>query len=270
MISSFSIRLLRALCLKDSRIPNPMGVEMEGRTGQNQIYDSKALLDDFDGILKIARKVGVKLLENDTIEQIIIQSRAEYERLIPQLPYVGGETSPFTPLMIQSGQTIAVYRVCKDIGLENEQIGELIYETAKAQMQTFSRFKKWFARRLVFSQSYRNRWRKATEESQNREFAKNWVGEFVEGNGKDFEYGFDFLECGFLKLAREYGCEEIAPYACLCDFVRMRALGVGFRRTQTLAMGHPRCDFRFLKDYETPRGWPLESLEEVRNSPRRR
>ncbi len=243
---------------------------MEARTGQNQVYDNKALLDDFDSLLRIARKVNVKFFDDETIEQLALQSRDEYARLIPQLPYVGGEKSPFTPLMIQAGQTIAFYHACKNIGLEKEQIGELIYEIAEAQMQTISRFKKWFARRLVFSNSYRDRWRKAMEESQNREFTKNWVGEFVEGNGKDFEFGFNFIDCGFLKLAREYGCEEIAPYGCLCDFVRMRALGIGFRRTQTLAMGHARCDFRFLKDYETPTGWPLESLEEVRNSPRRK
>ncbi len=243
---------------------------MEARTDQSQGYDSKALLGEFDSLLRIARKVGIKFLDDEAIEQLALQSRVEYERLIPQLPYVGGEKSPFTPLMIQSSQTIAFYHACRKIGLEKEQIGELIYEIAEAQMKTISRFKKWFARRLVFSQSYGNRWRKAMAESQNREFTKNWVGEFVEGNGKDFEFGFDFIECGFLKLAREYECEEIAPYGCLCDFVKMRALGIGFRRTQTLAMGHPRCDFRILKNYETPRGWPLESLEEVRNSPHRK
>jgi hypothetical protein len=38
--------------------------------------------------------------------------------------------------------------------------------------------------------------------------------------------------------------------------------GIGFKRTQTLAFGNSRCDFRFMKDYETSRGWPPEGLEE--------
>jgi hypothetical protein len=105
------------------------------------------------------------------------------------------------------------------------------------------------------------------EESQSREYPMNWVGEFVEGDGATFEYGLDFVECGFMKLAREMGCEEIAPYVCLADFARMSGLGIGFWRTQTLARGHPRCDFRFGKNYETPKGWPPENLDEVRNSP---
>ena len=234
---------------------------------QSRAYDSRALLKDFDSLLIVARRGGFKSIEDEEIEQLAHQSRVEYEKIIPQLPYVGGKNSQFTNLIIQSGQTIAFYKACKNKNLEKRQIGELLYEIAEAQVQSISRIKKWLVGRLLFSRFYRNPWRKAMEESQNREFPMNWVGEFVEGDGSTFEYGFDFLECGFLKLARESGCEEIAPYVCLSDFARMRGIGVGFRRTQTLAMGHPRCDFRFSKNYETPRGWPPESLEEVRNSP---
>ncbi|MHA2083584.1 MAG: L-2-amino-thiazoline-4-carboxylic acid hydrolase [Candidatus Thorarchaeota archaeon] len=240
---------------------------MKTHEGQHRAYDRKALLKDFDSLLTMARIVGSKYFEDEAFEQIAHQSRVEYEKIIPVLPYVGGKKSLFTNLMIQSGQTIAFHRACKNRGLERRQIGELLYEIVEAQMQSVSRIKKWFARRLLFTRSYRKRWKTALEESQSREFPKNWVGEFVEGNGSDFEYGFDFLECGFLKLARESGCEEIAPYVCLSDYARMRGIGVGFRRTQTLAMGHFRCDFRFSRNYETPRAWPPESLDEFRNSP---
>ena len=81
-------------------------------------------------------------------------------------------------------------------------------------------------------------------------------------DGKSFEYGFNFTECGWLKLIEKEGIKDSAPYACLCDYARMRAIGIGFKRTKTIAAGAEICDFRFIKNYETPKGWPPEDLEE--------
>ncbi|MFX1270685.1 MAG: L-2-amino-thiazoline-4-carboxylic acid hydrolase [Promethearchaeota archaeon] len=241
-----------------------MGREMMNQESQEQAYDCAELLEDFESLLVIAKSVGSKYFDSETLGSLMDQSRIEYEKMIPSLPYVGGKKSQFTNLMIQSGQTIAFYRACKMFDLENRLFGELLYVIGEAQVQSVSGIKKWLARHMLFTRFYKNRWRRAMEESLNRDFPMNWVGEFVEGKN---EYGFDFAECGFLKLARENHCEEIAPYVCLSDFARMRGIGVGFRRTQTLAMGHPRCDFRFSKSFETSRGWPPEELDEVKNSP---
>jgi hypothetical protein len=240
---------------------------MKVQDDQDHAYENIVLLKDFDGLLTVARGVGSHHFDDEAFEQLAYQSRVEYEQIIPLLPDVGGERSLFTDLIIQSGQTIAFYRACMDKGLETRKIGELLYKIAEAQIQSVSHIKRWFTRRLFFTRFYSSRWRRAMEESQNREFPENWVGKYVEGNKRDFEYGFDFLECGFLKLAQEFGYEKVAPYVCLCDFARMRGIGIGFKRTQTLAMGHPLCDFRFSKNYETQKGWPPESLDEVRNSP---
>lgn len=50
----------------------------------------------------------------------------------------------------------------------------------------------------------------------------------------------------------------------MSDYAMFRALGVGFKRTKTIAINCDVCDFRFVKDYQTPKGWPPESLEEFR------
>ncbi len=240
---------------------------MKSQQDLHSAYDQKGLLEDFEKLLTLAKSIGPVFIDRETFEQLIHQSRLEYEKMIPLLPYVGGKKSQFTNLMIQAGQTIAFYEACKNRGIEKRMIGEMMYQVAEAQMASISRIRKWFARQLLYTRIYKNRWRRAMEESQSREYPMNWYGEFVEGRNNDFAFGFDFLECGFLKLAREFECEEIVPYACLCDFARLREIGAGFRRTQTLAMGHTRCDFRFSKSFDTPKGWPPENLEEVRHSP---
>lgn len=107
-----------------------------------------------------------------------------------------------------------------------------------------------------------NYWRTWLSQSQKRLYPENWVGDFLEGDGKAFNYGFNFTACGWLKLIDKENAGDIAPYACLCDYARMRALGIGFKRSKTIAAGADMCDFRFIKDYQTPRGWPPEDLEE--------
>jgi hypothetical protein len=229
------------------------------------LTNKKKIMKDFDRLITVARTTAKTRLDPELIDALVEKVYSEYENLLPQLPYVGDEKSPFTRLNLDSAATVAFYKACKESGMEPREIGQWMYEVGEAYVNSMSGIKKRLARRMVFSESYKRKWKKRMTESQTREYPENWVGQYVEGDGKTFEYGLDFTECGCLKLFRKLGCEEIAPYACLNDFARMRGLNVGFRRTQVLSRGHPKCDFRFVKDYKTPRGWPPESLEESKH-----
>ena len=46
---------------------------------------------------------------------------------------------------------------------------------------------------------------------------------------------------------KSQGVEEFAPYVCLSDMALGKALGWGLIRTETLADGCDKCDFRFKK-----------------------
>jgi hypothetical protein len=63
------------------------------------------------------------------------------------------------------------------------------------------------------------------------------------------------------KFLHSQGADELAPYPCLLDYALFGALGIELRRTQTLAEGGERCDFRFKKGGEAPAGWPPLWLE---------
>ncbi len=227
----------------------------------------KDIMKDFAQLVNTARKAGVGQLDPAIIQQLGETARVEFERIIHTLPYVGGDKSPFTKMVIQSGETIAFYNACKSAGLEVRKIGELVYRIAESQVDSVPSIKKWAARRLLFSPRVKDQWREAMDESQKRKYPENWVGSYVAGDNKSFEFGLDFTECAFLKLAGRFGCQEIAPYVCLSDFARMRGIGVGLKRARTLALGHEKCDFRFVRNYETPCGWPPENLEEHRQRP---
>ncbi len=230
------------------------------------IRNKVKLVREFKKILSVAEKLTQTRFDEEKLHTLMEMSLKEFEALLPQLPYLGGDKSPATPLIMHGAQTIAFYKACKSIGIEAREFAQLMYEVAEAYLESVSWIMKRVARRLAFSGRTKISWKTWAIESQTREYPQNWVGEFIEGDGITFDWGLNFEECGWLKLVQEHGAEEIAPYACIGDFARMRAVGVGFNRTQTLALGFPKCDFRFGKNLETPRGWPPENLDEFKNS----
>jgi len=229
------------------------------------IKNKKKIMQQFNSLIKSAEKVVLPIYSESDVHHIEKKARSELDSILPRLPYVGGDKSPFTSLMIQSAETIALYNATKSLNLSEREVGKLIYEIAESYAQSISSVKKWFYRRAIFSKKMKNYWREWLKNSQERKYSKNWVGEFIEGDNESFEYGINFTECGWLKLIQNEGTKEIAPYACLCDYARMRAIGVGFKRTKTIAAGAEICDFRFIRNYQTQRGWPPERLEEYKN-----
>ncbi|MFW9970070.1 MAG: L-2-amino-thiazoline-4-carboxylic acid hydrolase [Candidatus Odinarchaeota archaeon] len=229
------------------------------------IKNKKNIMKQFNSSFKVVEKAVLPIYSDVDVDRIEKEARFEFESLLSKLPYVGGDKSPFTPLMLQSAQTIAFYKASKALNLAERIIGKLIYEVAESYTQSISPFKKWFFRKSMFSKKMKNFWREWLNESQKQQYPENWVGEFIEGDNENFDWGFNFNECGCLKLLQKEDAEEIAPYICLCDYARMRALGVGFKRTRTIISGAEICDFRFIKNYQTQRGWPPENLDETKN-----
>ena len=74
---------------------------------------------------------------------------------------------------------------------------------------------------------------------------------YVIGNGKEFDWGADYVSCGNYSFLKTQGAEEFAPYVCMSDIALGDALGWGVIRTQTLADGCETCDFRFKKGGKT-------------------
>ena len=74
---------------------------------------------------------------------------------------------------------------------------------------------------------------------------------YIPGNGENFDFGIDYVKCGNYEFAKEQGVEEFAPYICMSDIALSKALNWGLTRTQTLADGCDRCDFRFKQGGQT-------------------
>ena len=90
----------------------------------------------------------------------------------------------------------------------------------------------------------RYRW---SEDTHKHTYPDDWVVDILPAQGK-YALGYDYLECGCCKMCAHEGCPELAKYLCSLDYMLFDVMGMGLDRTQTLAEGGEKCDFRmYLK-----------------------
>ena len=97
-----------------------------------------------------------------------------------------------------------------------------------------------------FSEKHMEKRRQWSKKTYERKYENDWVVDVIEKTD-DFEFGFDYRECGVCKLCKDEHCFELAKYLCKLDFMLVEIIGIKLKRTMTLADGCEKCDFRFSK-----------------------
>ncbi|MFX0083591.1 MAG: L-2-amino-thiazoline-4-carboxylic acid hydrolase [Candidatus Hodarchaeota archaeon] len=231
------------------------------------IKNKAKLITQFDKILHISKEILLKRFSEPELEGIFNNMRKEYENLIPEMPYIGGRKNPFTSILVDCVAMVPFYRVLEQKGMTYREIGEFNY-------QFWEKIHKIRVRKLeesgqkptdqFFNDPYLNYSKNLAKTSQLRKYPDDWVMEFVEGDGKTFDYGFNFTECSVYKVFKKLAAEKYVPFICLADFAQGNVYGFGFARTQTIGNGDPICDHRFLKNGTTPRAWPPDNVQEFK------
>jgi hypothetical protein len=214
------------------------------------ISQKQKLLKDFDKTIKRVRDTLVDLYGIEFTDLLVKETHQEYESLIPELPYLGGQ-QPFTQFLIASAWYLAFYRVLKANGKTVEETGEIIYQITKAYLESMPWFLRRFMGRMNFSQRSLRKIQKKAEESQERQYPGNYVFNYVKGDNENFDYGVDYIECAVCKFLEKQNAHELAPFICPVDILYSDILGWGLIRTKTLAEGKNKCDFRFKKGGKT-------------------
>lgn len=176
---------------------------------------------------------------------ILREAREEEEGLIPRLPYIGGGENPMTRHLVRSTTSLALYKAMKAWGKTPEEAGEVLYEAVRERVSHLP----IPPAQPLSADEVRSK-REEARRSQERRYAGDWVWEFVEGDGVEFDYGYDFLECGTQKLYHAQGADEFLPVYCALDFLTTRSSGWELVRTGTLAEDYRKCDFRFRRGGE--------------------
>jgi hypothetical protein len=138
-----------------------------------------------------------------------------------------------------------VYKVLKKHGKPLKEIGEICYHTEE---EFFSKHPELVP--PLTHPKYIGLMKYAAEESQKIKYPCDWVYNYVESDG-DFDYGLDFTYCGIYEFFKEHSAEEFTPYLCAMDRIISENGNLGLHRTETLAEGYDKCNFRYKGGRET-------------------
>jgi hypothetical protein len=165
-----------------------------------------------------------------------------FDTLLPDLPYIGGSGNDLTANLENSAVALAFYQEMKARAVPVEETGRILFQAVTA-LYTADPMSKMMGR-LANSTLAQDKVKKEAEASQQRIYPQDWVFDFVPGDGS-FDFGIDYTECGICKYFQAQGAPELTPFMCLLDAPISRAMNTGLVRTQTLARGDGRCDFRY-------------------------
>ncbi len=225
------------------------------------------LMKNFDRQLAILSKLMRNKFSEAKIDEMVNQMKAEYEKIIPEIPYIGGQKNPMTLILIVSMSDLAILRILEKEGFNLREIGQFYYEFGE---ERFKRRKRNLERigkdpeQYPFEPEYMKMAKILCELKQKRDYPDDLVSDYIEGDGDSYEWGFNFNQCGIYNVYKRLGAEKYVPFICLLDFSEANILGYGFSRTQTIGNGDPICDHRYIKNSKTPRAWPPDNVEEFK------
>ena len=190
---------------------------------------------------------------NEIAEGLSVRLRARYKALLPTLPYIGGSENKFTLSLLDAARCLTLFRELQNI-LSVEEIGLVLFRAIQLRQegrgtQFYQQQQQQYTPEQVTA--YRKR---QAQGSQTREYSGDYVYEYVEEEG--YEYGYDFEECGALKLFKAHDAMEFLPFFCYLDYPKMKNSGLRMIRTKSLSTGHTYCNHRFRVGKVVDVPWP--------------
>jgi hypothetical protein len=214
------------------------------------------LLKAFNEELQHWRPVITAQYGEELTHTLIESSREEFEALLPHIPYIGGDENHLTGSLVESAWYLAFYKAMKKCGRTAEETGKVLYDAALARIDDPPIAAP--PSEMLTTEQLMERRRRRAKRSQKRRYPEDYVYEFVVGDGEEFDYGYDFLECAAQKFYHTQGADEFTPFYCFLDYPKST---MGLSRTMTLAEGHAKCNHRFKEGRKARFEWPPPFLK---------
>lgn len=229
----------------------------------------ETLLKEFDRTAALMEHSLVARYGKEFASTLQREVRQEYEKLIPEIPYIKGPRArALNTFLLITAQELAVYKGMKEHGKPPGEAWELCHEALRFRVAQIPPWKRWLLRRFMFSRLVRKIMARRARQQQRVCFGDFEV-EYLIGQGDEYDFGVNYLQCGNYSFVKRHGGEEFAPYVCMSDIALSDAMGWGLIRTQTLADSCLHCDFRFKKGAATQISSKTpevqETIERIRN-----
>jgi hypothetical protein len=222
--------------------------------------NKKKLMEDFDSIITPARSfIGEKLSPEETGE-VAKEAKANYESLLPQVPFIGGDDNQLTEVLYMSAAGLALYQAMQAHGQDVDETGRVMYRVME-KLFTFNDPMISAHLRNPTGKEEQDSYRIIEKWTAKSPYPGDWKMTFVDGDGESFDFGVDYTECGVVKFYKAHGAFDLAKYMCLGDFPISQSTGTGLVRTTTLGSGGSKCDFRFKAGRPIHMEWTPDFLK---------
>lgn len=209
------------------------------------------------------RSYFIELYPDEDYSDFREKTWGNMEEMIPTIPYIGGFRNIYTQYLVGAPMVVSLYKNIKPLGIDDIEFGKLVFDSFGDYLTPKSKMVRWLARLMVVSPI--GRWRAKRNAKSIPKYENEWQIDFIEDKeDKDLIYLLRYNKCGLKEYMEELGYPHLTPFLCVIDYKLLGSLNIGFKRTQTIAMGASHCDFQFRKNYKTPLTWDPEKFDDYR------
>jgi hypothetical protein len=203
----------------------------------------------FERFLRSAHPLLVAHHGEAFADQVLAATRVEYERVLPEVPDIGGLGNVFQPVMTVNGWIVALHRAMKVRGKSAEDAIRICQHV----------FDGWFRKLPAFllraigwgMLSAPARWYFESQARRSRE--RSNPADFVWRVERDDTgvLSLIFDECAVNKWYAAQDVRDLAPYCNFADVTYSRLMGMGVDATETIGLGCDHCALRYRRGRET-------------------
>jgi hypothetical protein len=206
------------------------------------VHKKAKLLKNFDKTASLIRDYVVSQYGEKLAEILNQTAREEYEELISHMPHIDSLPALNSFLRI-SALELSVFRAMKEHGKSAPEAWDICHEALRARTAAMPKLLRRLLGWYLFTGFVKNRARKMA----GRDLG-GFTIEYIEEEG---DWGVNYRRCAIYDFLKGQDAADFAPYVCLSDIALSDAMGWGLKRTETLADGSDKCDFRFRRGAQT-------------------
>ncbi len=224
-------------------------------------------MKDFKKFGKTMKTLLVDRFSKREIEDILYQAEREYIALLPRMQYIGGFKNSGTKNLTGSAVILSYIRIFERYGLNEREIGEIIYKFFESFFKPKPKFIKYIIKFLLTRKFIKKIiYKKFCEKRMYEKYEGSWQTKVIEPKNNEFIIGLDVHKCGICKFYKEQNASKYIKYMCLGDYPMFHSFGIYLQREKTVATSGEVCDYRLSFNKNPKRMWPPEDLMEWKNT----
>jgi len=172
--------------------------------------------------------------------------RERFVTLLEKMPDPGWRAPTMRAFSTSGALYVAVYLAMRESGADAKTAWSVCEKATASRFARMKGMERSAASSGMFSWPMRFLVRSLEARSKGAPLG-GWAARYVPPS-ESSDYGVDYDRCAIHQLAIDADAAEFAPFICNADAIGSHEFGGGLVRTETLAQGGTRCDFRFKKE----------------------